>query len=171
MYDGGSRADAARLGSVTVQVVRDWVVRFNAHGPDGLINGKAPGKPSLLNDNQRAALAQAIEHGPTPYLDGVVRWRLCDLAQWIWEEFRICVSEETLGRQVRAMSYRILSARPSHHAQDPEAAEVFRKTSPPLGQAEIKAIRATRPANALRLYLRCHLPQAGQSSRSRHALV
>ena len=101
IYDGGSRSDAARLGSVTVQIVRDWVVRFNARGPDGLINGKAPGKPSLLNDDQRAALAQAIERGPTPYLDGVVRWRLCDLARWLWEEFRVSVSEQTLGREVR----------------------------------------------------------------------
>ncbi|KEQ04828.1 hypothetical protein GV67_06835 [Pseudorhizobium pelagicum] len=48
-------------------------------------------------------MAQAIERGPTPYLDGVVRWRLCDLAQWIREEFRISVSQETLGREVRAM--------------------------------------------------------------------
>ena len=48
IYDGGSRSDAAQLGSVTLQIVRDWVVRFNARGPDGLINGKAPGK-YLLN--------------------------------------------------------------------------------------------------------------------------
>ena len=65
IYDGGSRADAARLCSVTVQIVRDWVVRFNARGPDRLINGKAPGKPSLLNDEQRSALAKAIERGPS----------------------------------------------------------------------------------------------------------
>ncbi|MBO0145103.1 hypothetical protein JZX87_28625, partial [Agrobacterium sp. Ap1] len=32
IYDGGSRGDAARLGSVTVQIVRDWVVRFNDRG-------------------------------------------------------------------------------------------------------------------------------------------
>ena len=131
IYDGGSRANAARLGSVTVQIVSDWGGRFNDRGPDGLINGKAPGKPSLLNDDQRAALAHAIERGPTPYLDGVVRWRLCDLAQWIWEEFRISVSVETLGREVRAMGYRKLSARPRHHAQDPQAAEAFKKTFPP----------------------------------------
>ena len=104
---------AMQLGSA-VQIVRDWVVRFNDRGADGLINGKAPGKPSLLNDEQRAALARAIERGPTPYLDGVVRWRLCDLVQWIWEEFRVSVSEETLGREVRAMGYRKLSARPRH---------------------------------------------------------
>ena len=132
--DGGSRADAARLGSVTVQIVRGWVVRFNARGPDGLINGKAPGKPSLLNDDQRAALAETIERGPTSYLDGVVRWRLCDLARWFWEELRVSVSEQTLGRDVRSMGYRKLSARPRHHAQDAEAAEAFKRTSPPLWQ-------------------------------------
>lgn len=113
IYDGGPRANAARIGSVKVQIVRDWVVRFNARGPDGLVNGKAPGKPSLLNEDQRTALAQAIERGPTPYLDGIVRWRLCDLAQWIWEEFPVSVGEETLGREVRSMGYRKLSARPS----------------------------------------------------------
>ncbi|HHW78782.1 MAG TPA: IS630 family transposase [Xanthomonadaceae bacterium] len=138
IYDGGSRADAARLGSVTVQIVRDWVVRFNDRGAAGLINGKAPGKPPLLNDDQRAALAQAIERGPTPYLDGVVRWRLCDLAQWIWEEFRVSVIEETLGREVRAMGYRKLSARPKHHARDADAAEAFKKNFP-TAVAEIAA--------------------------------
>lgn len=131
IYDGGSRSDAARVGSVTLQIVRDWVMRFNAHGPEGLINGKAPGPQSRLNDGQRAALAQAIERGPTPYLDGVVRWRLCDLAQWLWEEFRVSVSEQTLSREVRAMGYRKLTARPKHHAQDPQAIEEFKKTSPP----------------------------------------
>ncbi|MBY3349064.1 helix-turn-helix domain-containing protein [Rhizobium laguerreae] len=42
IYDGHSR-DAARIGGVTLQIVRDWVIRFNARGPSGLINGKAPG--------------------------------------------------------------------------------------------------------------------------------
>ncbi len=97
IYDGGSRSDAARLGNVTLQIVRDWVLRFNAHGPDGLINGKAPGPKSRLDDTQRAALAQAMERGPAPYLDGVVRWRLCDLVQWLWHEFGVSVSEQTLS--------------------------------------------------------------------------
>jgi transposase len=131
IYGGGSRSDAARLGNVTLQIVRDWVLRFNANGPDGLIDGKAPGPKSRLNDAQRTALARAIEQGPTPYLDGVVRWRLCDLAQWLWEAFRVSVSEQTLSREVRAMGYRKLAARPKHHAQDPQASEAFKKTSPP----------------------------------------
>ena len=56
IYDGGRRSDAARIGGVGVQIVRDWVERFNARGPDGLINGKAPGQQCKLNDAQRQAL-------------------------------------------------------------------------------------------------------------------
>lgn len=99
---------------------------FNVHGPEGLINGKAPCPPSRLNDHQRAALAQVIERGPT--LDGVVRWRLCDRAQWLWDEFRVSVSEQTLSREARSMGYRKLAARPKHHAQAPQA-EAFKKPS------------------------------------------
>ena len=68
---------------MTLQIVRDWVVRFNASGPDGLTNRKAPGKTPLLGHEQRAALARAVEAGPKPYLDGVVRWRLVDLVAWV----------------------------------------------------------------------------------------
>ncbi|RWI99638.1 MAG: winged helix-turn-helix domain-containing protein [Mesorhizobium sp.] len=57
-----------------------------------------------------------------------------DLAQWLCEEFRVSVSEQTVGREVRSMGYRKLSARPRHHAQDADAAEVFKKTSPPQWQ-------------------------------------
>ena len=73
IYDGASRTEAAMMGGVTLQVVRDWVLRFNARGPDGLINGKAPGKPSRLTDTHRTALAQVIEAGPVAAIDGVVR--------------------------------------------------------------------------------------------------
>ena len=61
IYDGGSRSDAARLGNVTLQIVRDWVLRFNERGPEGLIDGKAPGPKSLLDDAQRTALALAVD--------------------------------------------------------------------------------------------------------------
>ena len=61
IYDGASRTQAADLGGVTLQIVRDWVVKFNADGPDGLIDRKAPGQPSLLDSGHRAALAAIVE--------------------------------------------------------------------------------------------------------------
>ena len=130
IYDGGSRGEAARIGGVGIQTVRDWVLAFNAAGPEGLIDGKAPGKAPLLNAEQRAALQRIIEAGPNPAVDGVVRWRLIDLAQWVYAEFRISISKQTLSRILRRLSDRKLSARPRHHAQDPAALEAFKKTSP-----------------------------------------
>ena len=73
---------------------RDWVVKFNAHGPDGLVDRQAPGHPGKLNTAQRAALAAMVASGPIPAIHGVVRWRLIDLAMWLWEEFRISVSKQ-----------------------------------------------------------------------------
>ncbi len=104
------------------------VVRFNEHGSDGLIDRKAPGKSRYLAAGHRAALAAAVEAGPKPYLDGVVRWRLVDLVQWLWIEFRVSVSRQTLGRELREMGFRKLSARPQAYKQDPDAMEVFKKT-------------------------------------------
>jgi transposase len=70
------------------------VLRFNARGPDGLLDGKAPGRPSKLKDAQRQTIARVvIESGPIPAVHGVVRWRLIDLAQWIFEEFRITIAK------------------------------------------------------------------------------
>ena len=129
IYDGATRTEAAKIGGVTLQIIRDWVVKFNAHGPDGLIDRKAPGQPPRLNDGHRAALAAMIESGPIPAIHGVVRWRLVDLCQWIFEEFRVIVAKQTLSRELRAMGYRKLSARPRHHAQAEGAIEDFKKAS------------------------------------------
>jgi transposase len=114
IYDGAQRRDAARIGGVGPQIVRDWVVRFNAEGPDGLIDRKPPGQPPKLNAAQQRALARMIEDGPIPAVHGVVRWRLIDLCQWIFEEFRLTIAKQTLSRELRAMGYRKLSARPRH---------------------------------------------------------
>ena len=71
--------------------------------------------------------AGMIESGPIPAVHGVVRWRLIDLAQWIFEEFRIAIAKQTLSRELRAMGYRKLSARPRHYAQAAGAIEDFKK--------------------------------------------
>src|SRR5215208_8397737 len=79
IYDGATRSEAALMGGVTWQIVRDWVVKFNAHGPQGLIDRKPPGQPSRLTDAHRTALMARIDDGPIPSVHGVVRWRLIDL--------------------------------------------------------------------------------------------
>jgi transposase len=127
IYDGSSRSEAAAIGGVTLQIIRDWVLKFNAAGPDGLIDRKAPGPPPRLDDRHRKALAAMVESGPIPAVHDVVRWRIIDLCQWVWDEFQINVSPQTMSRELRAMGYRKLSARPRHHAQGAGAIEDFKK--------------------------------------------
>jgi transposase len=128
IYDGGARGNAARIGGVTLQSIRDWVLRFNRRGPEGLIDGKAPGPKRKLADSQRLALKEIVEQGPIPAIHGVVRWRLIDLVQWLYEEFGVSLDETTVGRELKAMGFRKLSARPRHHAQNEFAVEAFKKT-------------------------------------------
>ena len=136
---GGRRSDAARVGGVALQIVRNWVLRFNAEGPDGLISRKAPGKASILNDEQRRALIEMIEAGPIPTSHGVVRWRLIDLAQSAHDEFGLSITKQTLRREMRALGYRKLSARPRHRGQRSEDIAAFKKTSLPVWRKSANA--------------------------------
>lgn len=144
ILDGRSRSEAARVAGVTLQIVRDWVLRFNEGGPDGLATRKAPGRASILNDEQRARLVEIVEAGPIPAAHGVVRWRLVDLAQWIWDEFALSVTRYTLGRELRAMGYRKLSARPRHRGQKGDDIADFKKASPPVWRRSPGASRGGR---------------------------
>ncbi len=147
IYDGGRRTDAARIGGVGLQVIRDWVLRFNADGPESLIDGKAWGQPPKLNCDQRQALARLVEDGPIPAIHGVVRWRLRDLAQWIWEEFGISLDETTVGRELKALGFVKISVRPRHLGQNEFAIEDFKKTFPPNWQKSGPHSRSTPRLN------------------------
>ena len=142
IYEGASRSQAARIGAVGLQTVRDWVLGFNAAGPQGLVTGRAPGASPLLNGSQRQALRRILDQGPIPAVHGVVRWRLIDLTQWVWDEFGLSISKQTLSRALRALGYRKLSARPRHHATSEAAVAAFKKSSRPAWRRS----RRSRPA-------------------------
>ena len=131
IYDGGSRAEAAALGGVGRQIVRDWVEKFNARGPDGLVTRRAPGQQPRLMAAHREALIERVEAGPDPAVHGVVRWRLKDLVAWLGQTYGLTLDETTLGRTLKALGYAKLSARPRHHAQKTDAIADFKKASRP----------------------------------------
>ena len=79
----GVPGDAAEIGGVGLQTVRDWVLQFNAEGPAGLVNGKAPGSRPLPGEVERAPLRRIAEEGPTTSVHVVMRWRFVDLMQWV----------------------------------------------------------------------------------------
>jgi transposase len=118
VYDGMSREEAARIGGMNRQTLRDWVHRFNDLGEEGLINVKSPGRPPKLSVEQKEELRRLVEAGPIPDNDGVVRWRYVDLKRVLGERFGIDLSEASLGRVLRQLGFSHISARPIPPKQD-----------------------------------------------------
>jgi len=129
IYEGMDREEAARIGGMDRQTLRDWVHRFNEHGPDGLINVKPSGRPPRLSVEQKEELCRLVEAGPDPHKDGVVRWRCVDLKRVLGERFGVDLSAVRLGRILKELGFSHISARPRHPAQQTEAIAAFKKTS------------------------------------------
>src|SRR6516162_8550899 len=91
VLEGASRTEAAKIGGMDRQTLRDRVIRFNNQGPPGLINIASPGVPPKLDATHRAFLARIVEEGPIPATHGVVRWRACDLIMRLHEEWHLGV--------------------------------------------------------------------------------
>src|SRR6201990_3405661 len=123
VLDGASRAEAAKTGGMDRQTLRDWVIRFNEDGPDGLTKIPSPGVPPKLDVGHRAFLGRLVEEGPIPAIHGVVRWRACDLIALLHEEFGISVSDDTIYRTLKDMGFAHVSARPKAYRQDAQAIE------------------------------------------------
>ena len=134
IYDGMDRGSAARIGGMDRQILRDWVERFNELGPDGLVDGQGGGASRRLNEEQLQELAAIVEAGPDQEVDGLVRWRCCDLADWIDEHFGVRYDERTISKLLKALGFSRISGRPKHPAQDAAVIDAFKKTSRPYWQ-------------------------------------
>ena len=128
VVDGMNRTDAARIGGMDRQTLRDWVHRFNELGPDGLLDRHGGGVDPRLSEAQKAELASIVESGPERARDGVVRWRRVDLKHVIKERFGVDYHERYVGVLLDTLGFSHISARPRHPAQNPEIIEAFKKT-------------------------------------------
>ena len=129
VLDGMNRTDAARIGGMDRQTLRDWVHRFNQLGPDGLLDRHAGGVEPRLSAERKAELAALVEAGPDRASDGVVRWRRVDLQRVIKERFDIDFHERYVGTILKQLGFAHMSARPRHPGQNVEIIEAFKKTS------------------------------------------
>jgi len=141
VLDGSSREEAAKIGGMDRQTLRDWVIRFNEQGPEGLTNKPSPGAPGKLTDEHKGFLARLIDEGPIPAIHGVVRWRACDLIMQLHEEFGLSVSDDTVYRALKELGFSHVSARPKAYKQDPDAMGAFKKTLPYAWRRSAKSSR------------------------------
>jgi transposase len=125
--DGMDRGSAAKIGGMDRQTLRDWVHRFNASGPEGLIDNWTDGPKPRLSAAQLAEVATIVEAGPDREKDGVVRWRRIDLKRVIAERFGVEFHERYVGKLLKKLGFSHMSARPRHPAQGEKIVEAFKK--------------------------------------------
>ena len=128
IVDGKNRGEAATIGGMDRQTLRDWVHRFNAAGPDGLTDNLTGGVAPRLSAEQCAEFAQIVEAGPDREKDGVVRWRRVDLQRVIAERFGVDYCERYVGTLLKKLGFSHISARPRHPGQDAEIVAAYKKT-------------------------------------------
>ena len=112
------------------QSLRDWVHRFNAEGPDGLLDKPRSGRPPRLSEDQLQELDAVVEAGPDLETDGVVRWRCTDLQRVMAEKYDVVLGERSIGRLLNDRRFRHVSVRPHHPKSDPAAQDLSKKASP-----------------------------------------
>lgn len=146
VYDGMSREDAARIGGMDRQTLRDWVHRFNIQGADGLVNRPPPGNPRRLTPEQEAELARIVEGGPgSAGLGHLARWRCADLKALVRERWDVDYHERTIGKLLDRLGFSHITTRPRHYRQDGEAMEAFKKTSRRRSPGSAPPSRLGRP--------------------------
>jgi transposase len=157
--EGSSREEAARAAGMDRQTLRDWVHRYNEEGLAGLRDRPRSGRRPRLTAGQEAELAAAVERGPDPDRDGVVRWRRIDLKALIETRFAVRLHERSVGKVLRRLGFARLSVRPQHPKADEAAQEAFKKASPSWSARRFPSAPAasrsrsgsrTRPASASR---------------------
>jgi transposase len=130
VLDGSTREAAARAAGAQRQTLRDWVIRYNAEGLDGLKDRPKPGRTPRLSEDHLKALDRLVDEGPSIAIDKVVRWRCADLKEVAQTRFGVGLSERSIGRILRQRRFVRLSVRPQHPDADEAAQEAFKKTSP-----------------------------------------
>ena len=130
LLEGASRGSAAAQSGMDRQTLRDWVIRYNELGIEGLVSRRGGGRKSVLSKTQMAELLALVVKGPDPERDRVVRWRCVDLRDEVERRFEVRVHKNTIGAWLRQMKLTRLQPRPFHPRKDPAAQQAFKKTSP-----------------------------------------
>jgi len=123
---GMSRKEAAEAAGMDRQTLRDWVVRYNAHGLVGLYDCWGDGRPPRLEPQEQAELIRIVLTGPDPDTDGLSAFTREDLARICEARFDKAFHPASLGRLLRKLGLSRQKARPSHPQKDPAQAEAFK---------------------------------------------
>ena len=124
--DGMSRDEAAQSAGMDRQTLRDWVIRYNEHGLDGLADRERDGRPPKLNAEEKAELIRIVLAGPDPEGERLFG----DHARGSSAHLQAAgkgLHVTSMGRILRELGLSRQKARPSHPQKDLAAQATFKK--------------------------------------------
>lgn len=127
--DGMSRAMAAKLAGMDRQTLRDWVIRYNEHGVDGLGDRWGAGRPTAVGEGELAGVKAAILQAVCRSGDAKPASRIVYVAAMIEERTGVRYSVSGAHRLMKTMGLSYQKTRPSHPKADPAARDRFKKLS------------------------------------------
>jgi len=123
---GMSRKEAAEAAGMDRQTLRDWVIRYNAHGLEGLSDCWSQGRPPRLEPKEQAELIRIVLAGPDAE-SGLSAFTREDLVRICEARFGKSFHPASLGRVLKRLGFSRQKARPSHPQKDPGLAEAFKR--------------------------------------------
>ena len=128
--DGMRREQAAKQAGMDRQTLRDWVIRFNEAGVEGLYDRPRSGRPAFLDEGQMATFKALVLRGPNPERDGVSSWTAKDLCRLVENRFGVSYSENGMLDLLHGLNLSWQKTRPVHPQANPKAQQAFKKTLP-----------------------------------------
>ena len=126
--DGMSREQAARAAGMDRQTLRDWVLRYNEFGLDGLADQPREGRPCKLEPHEKAQLVEIVLAGSDPETSGISAYTRDDLVAICEEQFGKRLASTSIGRILRSLGLSRQKTRPSHPNKDAAAQAAFKKS-------------------------------------------
>jgi transposase len=127
--EGMSRDGAAKQAGMDRQTLRDWVLRFNQAGVEGLHDRPRRGRPSFLTEGQLATFKAWVLRGPDPERDGRSSWTAKDLCRLVEDRFAVSYSENGMLRLLHELGLSWQKTRPVHPQADLKMQQAFKKSS------------------------------------------
>ena len=125
---GMSREEAAQSAGMDRQTLRDWVIRYNADGIDGLADRPRDRRPPKLDAEEKSELVRIVLAGPDPEASGLSAFTREDLVRICKQRFAKSLHVTSMGRILRELELTRQKARPSHPEKDPAAQAAFKKS-------------------------------------------
>ncbi len=144
ILDGMSREQAATHAGMTRQTLRDWVLRYNERGIEGL-KDRFVGPECKLTPEQEKEIETLVLRGPEGTL---VRWRRVDLQKEIEKRYAVTYHERTISKLLQRLGFSHVSVRPRHPKADAEAQEDFKKTLRRRSRQSSPPMPGTKPSSS-----------------------